>query len=318
MYYLFHYTPYKHFFICPLILVYHFSAVHDSVSHPLIMTVRCDKDEVHGQIVIPLSNLPSEKYHKPRQVSLQPHKKCPDPEGELAYDCYVSKFHAPRSPKPKDQRSKTWKKMKKAGLSPFKALERGHLNLSRRNSRSLHDLTVLKVTSENDSVTNTLMVPTLDLSRQKSSSMNDLSHNPSPPEILSVSPERGSTQGSTRITIVGEYLGRDKSDIISLLVCGANCIGTLEYESTTQIVCTTAPCGAGPGFVVVETKSGGMSESTRAAEYIYEEEFGNYGFSTPTNTPPASPLPLPNRERSISETSTHKKVSLKNERKKII
>ena len=75
--------------------------------------------------------------------------------------------------------------------------------------------------------------------------------------------------GDTRLTIRGDYLGTDASDIVSLTVCGVDCLATLEYESATTIYCTTLPGEPGTGPVTVETAAGGWAVSL--ATFTYDD-----------------------------------------------
>lgn len=53
----------------------------------------------------------------------------------------------------------------------------------------------------------------------------------------------------------------DKSDIVWLSICGANCLSTLEYFSEYKLRVTTKPWKPGTGKIVIETQSGGKSQS---------------------------------------------------------
>ena len=53
-----------------------------------------EKDNILGQILIPLFSISGEKGQMQKQA-LQPHKKCKNPQGELTYQCFVSKYRDP-------------------------------------------------------------------------------------------------------------------------------------------------------------------------------------------------------------------------------
>ena len=71
----------KHFF---------FSTITDP-KIPLKINVK-DKDEPIGQIIFPLSDIPSEE-HFLKWVPIGPHKKNSNPSGELCIDCWVEDFY---------------------------------------------------------------------------------------------------------------------------------------------------------------------------------------------------------------------------------
>ena len=76
-----------------------------------------------------------------------------------------------------------------------------------------------------------------------------------------MSPREGPSEGGTRLTIRGSCLGRTKVDVVGLYVCGSNVLSSLEFVSSSKLVCTTKchkPC---TGTVVVETQSGGRGVS---------------------------------------------------------
>lgn len=62
----------------------------DSMKDEVFLVVR-EKDNVHGQVLVPVSTIqgPKDRIHKQQ---LQPHKKCRNPHGELTYQCFVSKY----------------------------------------------------------------------------------------------------------------------------------------------------------------------------------------------------------------------------------
>ena len=53
-----------------------------------------EKDDILGQLTVPVGTLKDTKGFVKCQA-LQPHKKCPKPQGELTYQCYISKHRAP-------------------------------------------------------------------------------------------------------------------------------------------------------------------------------------------------------------------------------
>ena len=62
-----------------------------------VFLIAREKDNVLGQILVPLSSMNGEKGQMQKQA-LQPHKKCKKPQGELTYQCFVSKYRDPNKP----------------------------------------------------------------------------------------------------------------------------------------------------------------------------------------------------------------------------
>uniref|UniRef100_A0A8W8HMY6 C2 domain-containing protein n=1 Tax=Magallana gigas TaxID=29159 RepID=A0A8W8HMY6_MAGGI len=56
-----------------------------------------EKDDILGQVNIPVTSLSGPPGHT-TIVSLQPHKKCPNPKGELIYRCHVSQYRQAHTP----------------------------------------------------------------------------------------------------------------------------------------------------------------------------------------------------------------------------
>jgi len=63
----------------------------EDATQPLtfIVTEKHDKD-ILGQVTVRLSDLATSRTNRPVRVSLQPHKKCLHPEGELVYEAWIS------------------------------------------------------------------------------------------------------------------------------------------------------------------------------------------------------------------------------------
>ena len=80
-------------------------------------------------------------------------------------------------------------------------------------------------------------------------------------QVTGVSPKEGSTEGGTRLTIRGSNLGRTKEDVIGLYVCGSNVLSSMEYISSSKLICTTKPYKPCAGNIMVETQVGGRGVS---------------------------------------------------------
>ncbi|XP_055328826.1 exocyst complex component 2-like [Paramacrobiotus metropolitanus] len=80
-----------------------------------------------------------------------------------------------------------------------------------------------------------------------------------PPKVTGLSPKEGPP--GTRIVIRGENFGAQPNDLISVLICGAECVFQAEWQSPSKILCRSGN-GQGIGDVVITTKSGGRGTST--------------------------------------------------------
>ena len=58
---------------------------------PLLLKLM-DKDDTLGQITLHMHELPTAKPVQPKSVPLQPHKKCPKPQGELVFEAWITKY----------------------------------------------------------------------------------------------------------------------------------------------------------------------------------------------------------------------------------
>uniref|UniRef100_A0A1B6DWI3 Exocyst complex component 2 n=1 Tax=Clastoptera arizonana TaxID=38151 RepID=A0A1B6DWI3_9HEMI len=80
-----------------------------------------------------------------------------------------------------------------------------------------------------------------------------------PPVVTGISPKEGPP--GTRVTIRGEFLGKNPSDIASLNICGCDCLLSAEWKSPNKIIARSGP-GKGRGDIIVITVSGGVGTST--------------------------------------------------------
>ena len=87
-----------------------------------------------------------------------------------------------------------------------------------------------------------------------------------PPEIKYFTPISGPNSGGTLIQVNGKNLGEGIEDIILLTVAGYDCLATVEYLSSTRLMCTTPP-GRGVGPVSLSTVSGGSCVSKTNFEF---------------------------------------------------
>ncbi|KFM81967.1 Exocyst complex component 2, partial [Stegodyphus mimosarum] len=126
-----------------------------------------------------------------------------------------------------------------------------------------------------------------------------------PPKVTGLSPKEG--EPGTKITIRGENLGTSQRDLLSLTICGVECLMYAEWHSPSKIV---ARCGAVRvpqyGDVIVTTKSGGRGSCTvqfkvlvrcigltdESAIWVDESWFGKNRPTSPSQLYPDDPLRL--------------------------
>lgn len=277
-------------------IAFFFSEV-TNVEQNVFFTVT-NKDEVLGQVSFPLANVPSTINHRRQKADLEPHKKAPNPQGELLYECWVSRYAESKTrisvsssedvPTPSPTvKHKSFKKFRNSlkgsghrrskteGL-PEDTTRKGS-GLGRLGSKSMLDisslspdsgkLTLSKASSNPDlsvlSESNVLEVPQSGRHGSKSSfgSRTSVTDSDIIPEIVSIFPTEGPIEGGTRIIIEGFNLGEYKEDIIGLNICGANCLASLEYESSCRVYCTTKAWRVSSGKITLETQTGGKGAS---------------------------------------------------------
>ena len=86
------------------------------------------------------------------------------------------------------------------------------------------------------------------------------------PVILDVDPKRIPASGNVAITITGYNLGRNRTDIVHVFICGQDCADSVEYTSSRKVVCRSkafVPC---TGIVSLFTKRGGKSLTCQLVE----------------------------------------------------
>ncbi|XP_065187370.1 exocyst complex component 2-like [Sycon ciliatum] len=79
------------------------------------------------------------------------------------------------------------------------------------------------------------------------------------PNVTGISPREG--RPGRQITIRGENLGVDGSDVKSIRIVGYECVHFAEYQSSSKILCRVGPV-PGEGDVIVTTRSGGEGTCT--------------------------------------------------------
>lgn len=263
-----------------------------------------EKDDILGQLSIPVTSLRATKGQAKR-VPLQPHKRCPKPQGELLYQCFVSKYHNPGEHVPVIRNVNqtpdhvrpisAFQRLKKRMASPVtqrklkrddsgKDKDRRNSSLSgfnKRLSRSIQDLFTFNKLSGVDSgdIDDTTSNSSFGSKKNKGkrkfslsflSVSNNLDQAGEDPVIISCTPNSGPIDRPTRLTIEGRNLGIGKSDIMSLKIVGCDCTDTLEYESSNRIYCTTHFWKVGKGAVVIDTISGGIG-TLKEGFTFYEE-----------------------------------------------
>ena len=79
------------------------------------------------------------------------------------------------------------------------------------------------------------------------------------PIVTGLSPIEGPP--GTKVTIRGENLGKNASDLVGLLICGCDCLLSADWISANKIIARSGP-EKGRGQVIVTTKSGGEGTCT--------------------------------------------------------
>ena len=225
-----------------------------------------EKDDILGQVNIPVTSLSGPPGHT-TIVSLQPHKKCPNPKGELIYRCHVSQYRQAHTPviktgSPNSLRTNSatvnFKKRFSLANSPVINLKNrkeskqgGGSKLSTLNkkfSRSIQDIFSFEKFHQNEENDKQVKSPVITL----------------------VTPSCGLIEGGTKVTIEGRNLGMSKADIVDLTICECECVDSVVWESSNRIYCTTKPSLAGIGNVEIETESGGIGCLRQAYSYVEE------------------------------------------------
>lgn len=89
------------------------------------------------------------------------------------------------------------------------------------------------------------------------------------PLVTGLSPKEGIP--GTQITIRGENLGNDPSDLQFLVICGTDCLVSAKWKSPTKIIARLGQAKRGVGDVVIVTKSGGRGASEVKFRVFIEE-----------------------------------------------
>ena len=248
-----------------------------------------EKDDILGQITLPVTTLTGMKDRE-RIIDLQPHKKCPKPQGKLVFECFVSEYHTagehtpvimggctlPDEVRPKSAFQRLRKRMaspvtqrrnkkedsreQKSGLSTF----------NKKFSRSIQDLFSFSKYNaseidigDNESTTSSIKSSNKTKKNRRISIGflsigNDLDKlGRSDAKIISCVPNSGPVDHPTRLAIEGRDLAIGKSEIKALIVAGCDCTDTVEFDSPNRIYCSTHYFKACTGDIELETYSGG-------------------------------------------------------------
>lgn len=291
-----------------------------------------ERDDVLGQLIIPVASLLTVKGVV-KKSALKVHKKCVNPQGELIFQCYVSKQRPvmipgsnintsgqltgfqrlrhslapnPAAPQKKDDKEE---KRKSNSLA----------NFNKKLSKSLHDIFHIgrfgdgkNDEQENEQPSNkgkrfSLRFPSL------SSGLNNTGKEV--PIVTHIIPNIAPTQGGTRLVLEGQNLGLGKSDIMELMLCGSDLLDSIEFESEKRIYVTTKPTAAGKGDLWIETISGGQNvikniftfvERSTSTSSVGDKESPRGSFSSRRNSVFTESLaetsPIPENDPSITES----------------
>uniref|UniRef100_A0A0N4ZV59 Exocyst complex component 2 n=1 Tax=Parastrongyloides trichosuri TaxID=131310 RepID=A0A0N4ZV59_PARTI len=89
------------------------------------------------------------------------------------------------------------------------------------------------------------------------------------PQITGISPKEGAP--GTLVTLRGENLGNDASDLLALFICGTDCVVTAKWKSPSKIVARVGQAKRGAGDILLITKSGGKGISNVQFRVFVEE-----------------------------------------------
>ena len=272
-----------------IILIYYIWIISSDITDPklpLKLTVK-DKDDTLGQIRIPLPDIPYEE-HTFKWIPLGPHRRNLNPVGEICVDCWITEYRDADIPTKKG--SNFFKFKEKLNIKQFSdrvrtgSIKYGGTSL--KGSVSVEDLGAVTYkptfsrTLERSKPAATglkratslfLNFPQIPSPRSdRSSSLAELEpvveKTADPPEINIITPISGPSCGGTLIQIIGKNLGDSKEDIIALTVAGYDSLATVEYLSSSKLMCTTSP-GEGVGPVSLMTAAGGSCVSKTHFEF---------------------------------------------------
>ena len=91
------------------------------------------------------------------------------------------------------------------------------------------------------------------------------------PLVTGISPKEG--YPGTKVTIRGENLGKDKSDLIGVRICGVDCTIRSDWQNERKIITYTGFC-IGKGDIVVVTQSGGAGTSSVGFQGLVKKNIG--------------------------------------------
>lgn len=89
------------------------------------------------------------------------------------------------------------------------------------------------------------------------------------PLVTGISPKDGIP--GTQVTIRGENLGVDGSDLVALVICGTDCLMTAKWKSPSKIVTRVGQAKRGLGDIVVVTRTGGRGSSNVQFRVFFEQ-----------------------------------------------
>jgi exocyst complex component 2 len=91
------------------------------------------------------------------------------------------------------------------------------------------------------------------------------------PLVTGISPKEG--YPGTKVTIRGEFLGKDQDDLVSVRICGVDCTLRAKWEKDNRLTTYTGYC-IGKGDIIVVTKSGGAGSSSVGFQGLVKKSVG--------------------------------------------
>lgn len=93
------------------------------------------------------------------------------------------------------------------------------------------------------------------------------------PLVTGISPKEG--YPGTKVTIRGDFLGKDESDLVAVIICGVDCTLRAKWEKENRITTYTGFC-KGKGDIVIVTNSGGRGTSSVGFQGLVRKNVGPY------------------------------------------
>lgn len=293
-----------------------------------------EKEDVLGHITIPVASLLTEK--EVLKSALRAHKKCPNPHGELIFQCYVSKQRpallSPHTNTNTGGHLTGFQKLRQNFSSSQTTLQKQNkeekeekrksnslANFNKKLSKSIHDIFHIgrlggsNIEQQDEESSPAVKGKRFNL-RFPSMGTGLDSTGRDIPVVTHIVPNMASTSGGTRLVLEGRSLGLGKSDIMELILCGSDLQDSIEFESENRIYVTTKPTSAGKGDLWIETVSGGQNvikniftfvdRSATATPLVEKKPLDTSGKNSPQVENRVDKTLTPGNESNVAEKKT--------------